>query len=107
MEKWLYVVPDVYGRVGNNVIHRQALDDALKKYNKFRVDSGEPELDVPAGLKQRTKAYYKFLSQFIIFANEKGQYEEPRITGEGKHIKMRAPAMQFNDIRNDPYFIIK
>ncbi len=29
-EKWMYVVPDVYGHIGNNVIHRHALDDALK-----------------------------------------------------------------------------
>ena len=79
----------------------------MKKYNKFRVDSGEPELGIPAGIKKRTKAYYNFLSQFIIFANEKGEYEEPRITGAGKPIRMRAPAIQFNDIHNDPYFVIK
>ena len=30
LEPWLYIVPDVYGHIGNNVIHRQALDDALK-----------------------------------------------------------------------------
>ncbi len=103
----MYVVPDEYGHIGNNVIHRQALDDALKKYNKFRVDSGEPKLGVPPGLNKKTKAYYNFLSQFITFQQDSGEYDNPRITGMGKHIQMTAPATQFNDIRNDPYFTVK
>ena len=71
-EKWVYVVPPEFQHIGDNFIKRQALDDALDKFNEFNEKSGEPELVVPKDIKQVTRSYYDFLTQFIIFANEKG-----------------------------------
>ncbi len=83
------------------------MDDALAQYNAYNVASDLPVLEVPAHIESSSKRYYDFLSAYIIFDEGSGEYENPEVTGSGKHIRMRAPAMQFNDIRNDPYFIIK
>ncbi len=103
----MYVVPPEFQHIGDDIIKRQALDDALAKFNDFNEKSELPQLVVPKDVKKTTRAYYDFLTQFIVFANQSGEYDKIRITGEGKPIRMRAPAMQFNDIRNDPYFIVK
>ena len=56
---------------------------------------------------------YNYLSTYINFVNEDGSEYKPPVEGSGRRkpkdkveiIPSTEPAMQFNDVKNDPYFI--
>ena len=65
--------------------------------------------------KQKIARQYELLTPYINFVNEDGSEYKPLVRGQGRRkpedtvgiIPSTEPAMQFNDVRNDPYFVIQ
>ena len=61
-------------------------------------------------LKNKVDTFYNFLHKYINFEDEDGK---PYIleTGSGKPlvelVEQPTPALEYNDVKNDPYFITK
>jgi hypothetical protein len=84
-----------------------ALGRASTMLDKHRADNGLPKIEIPP---EKLKTLYNFLQKFINFEYEDGK---PYIleTGSGKPlvelVQQPTPALEYNDVRNDPYFITK
>ena len=89
------------------------LMDAIDSYNNAKP-ADAPVLTIaktPSLARQ-----YRLLTPYIHFVNdEDGSEYKPPVRGQGRRkpvdkveiIPSTEPAMQFNDVRNDPYFIIQ
>ena len=105
-----FIVRDEY-ILKSGRISQKALDDALRDYE---AETGESLHPTPAD-KRSNVTLYNFLKQYIMFFREDGTEYEPPVRGSGirkpvdkvEIIPSTEPAMHFNDVRNDPYFIIQ
>ena len=83
----------------------QKLMSAISKYESEK----RAKIDYPPEAARTVKTFYNYLTQYITFVNEDGEEYEPTIEGSGRPkketIPSTEPAMHFNDVRNDPYFI--
>ena len=88
-------------------IRLPALLQAVNQYE----DEKHAKIDYPPEVIRKVKTFYNYLTQYITFVNEDGDDYEPAIEGSGRHkkeiIPSTEPAMQFNDVKNDPYFVIQ
>ena len=66
-------------------------------------------------LGKRLASQYGLLTQYINFVNEDGSEYMPPVRGQGRRkpadkveiIPSTEPAMQFNDVKSDPCFVIR
>ena len=82
----------------------------MSAVNQYEAEK-HAKIDYPPEAARTVKTFYNYLTQYITFVNEDGEDYEPTIEGRGKPkkeiIPSTEPAMQFNDVRNDPYFVIQ
>lgn len=92
------------GRIG-----MVALGKASSLLDEFRRNNNLPKLDIPPEKTKRTDSLYKFLQQYINFVDEDEKPYEELGSGlaKSKIIEQPTPLLQYNDVKNDPYFITK
>ena len=81
----------------------------------YEEDKGDNVFTVTSEMNRSPKLFYEYLSKYINFINDDGSMYEPPIEGSGRRkpkpkkeiIPSIEPAMLFNDVKNDPYFIIQ
>ena len=82
----------------------------MSAVNQYEVEK-QANIDFPPEASKTVKTFYNYLTQYITFVNEDGEEYEPTIEGRGRPkketIPSTEPAMLFNDVKNDPYFIIQ
>ena len=83
------------------------LREATNEYNKFRVDNGLER--IPAKGRDRD-TLYNFLKDYIMLQNADGSEYMLR-TGRGEPlteiVEQVEPTVAFNDVKNDPCFVVK
>ena len=84
------------------------LKEAAKELNKYREQNGFDKLDIPKA--RDRKKLYNFLKEYIEFKNNDGS-DYVEITGRGEPlteiIEQNPPVLEYDDVKNDPYFITK
>ena len=90
-------------------IYLSVLREVARNLNKEREDNGlEP---IKTKDKYRDQLY-NLLKDYVEFQNEDGsEYTEQEKSGSGKPlveiVEQTELVVPFNDVRNDPYFIVK
>jgi hypothetical protein len=86
------------------------LHTLMAAINQYEAEK-HAKIDYPPEVIKKVKTFYNYLTQYITFVNEDGEDYNPAIEGSGRHkkemIPSTEPAMQFNDVKNDPYFVIQ
>ena len=89
------------------------LMDAIDNYNNAKAADAKV---ITVGKTPSLVRQYQLLTPYIHFVNdEDGSEYKPPARGQGRRkpvdkveiIPSTEPAMQFNDVRNDPYFVIQ
>ena len=88
-------------------IQLSVLREAAKELNKHREDNGLEKINA-RGRDRNT--LYNFLKDYIEFKSEDGNEYVLR-SGRGEPlteiVAQVEPTVEFNDVKNDPYFVVK
>ena len=90
-------------------IYLSVLRDVARNLNKYREDNGLEPINVKG--KERAP-FYKIMKDYVEFQNPDGtEFIEKEKTGRGEPlteiVEQVEATVPFNDLKNDPFFVVK